>query len=859
MRQAASVPAQSGKFRRLLPGLIGLAIFAVALYALHKSLHAVHYGDVVSHLRTIPFLHIALSIGCMICSYALLTGYDILGLKYINAPLSWRRIAATSFSAFAISYNVGFSALSGGAIRYRAYSTAGLTATQITSIIIFCTVTFALGASALLGSSLLLEPAEVFRPLHLPPIAFRVIGAILIAFPIAYAIWSRFPDRAVTLRSWQFAPPSSRIAFSQMAISILALYFDVNVLYILLPADTGISYLSFMGIFLLAMGAGLVSNAPGGIGVFEGTLLLLLPTMPVPALLGAMLAYRVIYYLLPLAIALLIFAIQEAISHHRVLAGVATQAGFILTKAAPQILSIAVFIAGTVLLLSGNLPGIESRMQMLSEILPEPLMAISHMLGSAIGLVLLILARGLFRRLQGAYLLTLWMLALGIVVSLIKGFDYEEALFLALAAMLLWSGRHEFYRKASLFDEPFSGNWMLSILLVVGGVIWLGFFVYRHIEYSHELWWDFAVDSDAPRMLRASLTIVLSLAGFGLWRLMCPSPQAHGKPTQQELDRAHAIISQSSYSESNAALIGDKRFLFHEDNDAFIMYRMTRHCGIALSDPVGNPAHHAALTWAFREHCDSYNVQCVFYQVSDNHLPMYIDLGLSFLKLGEEAIVPLEAFSLDGSKRAKLRHALNHATREGASFEIIPADSVAPILPVLKMISNAWLADKDASEKGFSLGTFDEEYLVNFDIGVVKVDGAIVAFANLWKSGNYEEISIDLMRHLDSAPSGIMDYLFIELMLWSKSAGYRHFSLGMSPLSGLDQHALTTPWHKFGNAIFRFGDHFYNFEGLRRYKEKFNPDWEPRYLAAPGGLGLPRVLIDATTLISGGIKETFIR
>lgn len=141
--------------------------------------------------------------------------------------------------------------------------------------------------------------------------------------------------------------------------------------------------------------------------------------------------------------------------------------------------------------------------------------------------------------------------------------------------------------------------------------------------------------------------------------------------------------------------------------------------------------------------------------------------------------------------------------------------------------------------------------------GVLPAMTSRLVFANLWTSGAKEELSVDLMRHMKTAPNGIMDYLFTELLLWGKAEGYQTFSLGMSPLSGLEQHPLATLWHKVGNSIWRFGDNFYNFEGLRRYKEKFAPEWSPRYLAAPGGLGMPRALADVAVLISGGLKGVF--
>jgi phosphatidylglycerol lysyltransferase len=222
--------------------------------------------------------------------------------------------------------------------------------------------------------------------------------------------------------------------------------------------------------------------------------------------------------------------------------------------------------------------------------------------------------------------------------------------------------------------------------------------------------------------------------------------------------------------------------------------------------------------------------------------------------------VPLDDFDIGSSDRAELRHARNRANRDGASFEVIPACDVPAIIDKLRVVSDAWLADKQVHEKGFSLGSFLPEYLTNFDCGVVRVNDEIVAFATIWRSGGCEEMSVDLMRFSSAAPKIVMDYLFTELMLWAKAQGFHRFNLGMAPLSGLEQHALATLWHKLGNLLFRFGDNFYNFEGLRRYKSKFLPEWEPRYLASPGGLlNLPRVLIDTTVLISGGVREVFTK
>jgi phosphatidylglycerol lysyltransferase len=270
---------------------------------------------------------------------------------------------------------------------------------------------------------------------------------------------------------------------------------------------------------------------------------------------------------------------------------------------------------------------------------------------------------------------------------------------------------------------------------------------------------------------------------------------------------------------------------------------------------VGNPDHLEDMLWQFREFTDVNNLRCVFYQITDEHLPHYVDMGLSFTKLGEEGRVNLATFTLEGSQRASLRQARNKGIREGAVFRMVPVAEVEDMLPRFREISDNWLTDKRTAEKGFSLGSFSESYIRQFDCAVIEVGGQIMAFANVWKSSGKTDISIDLMRYHTDAPKGMMDFLFIEMMLWAKTNGYAWFSMGMAPLAGLEHHPLASQWHKLGNLVYRFGEDFYNFEGLRYYKAKYEPEWESRYLACKDGLQVAVALYDTSVLISGGMLE----
>jgi phosphatidylglycerol lysyltransferase len=274
---------------------------------------------------------------------------------------------------------------------------------------------------------------------------------------------------------------------------------------------------------------------------------------------------------------------------------------------------------------------------------------------------------------------------------------------------------------------------------------------------------------------------------------------------------------------------------------------------IALGDPVGDPDERRELAWRLKELADRQAGWPVFYEVSRQNLPLYVDLGSTLVKIGEEGRVPLAGWSLEGSERARQRRTLRSVERAGCSFEIVPPEEVPRLLPELRHVSDVWLASKHTREKRFSLGFFDEHYLRHFPVAVIRNERGIQAFANLWPSGTGDELTLDLMRYDPGAPRGIMEYVLVKLILWGKSEGYAWFNLGMAPLSGLESRALAPLWSRWGALAFRHGEHFYNFRGLRQYKDQFGPVWEPRYLAVPSRLALPRVLSNLATLVSGGL------
>ena len=838
--------------------LAGLALFAFAAVILHRELAEVDYRDVLVHFHAVPASRVVLAFGLTVAGYLALTGYDTLALRWLGQKLAYPRIALASFVAYVLSHNVGFAFLSGSAVRYRMFTSWGVPAAELARAITFNILTFWLGFLTLGGAVLTFAPLALPASWHLPFADTRPLGLLLLA---ALGLYLAASVRGISfsLRGFAVATPRLPTTLAQMALSSVDWMLAAGVLYVLLPPTPGLAFPTLLGIFLLAQLAGLVSHVPAGLGVFETALVLLLsPWISGEAVLGSALAYRVVYYLVPLAVALVLFAAFEALERRTTLRAAGDWLEQSLQDLVPRAFAAAAFAAGAMLLVSGATPAIQSRIEWLEDLLPLSLLELSHFLASAIGVGLLLLARALQQRVDAAWGLTLALLLAGAIASLAKGLDFEEASVLTAMAAALLLFRRAFYRRSSLLTQSLAPASIAGVALCLIGAGFVVAFAYREVGYAQELWWQFAFDAHAPRSLRALAGGALALFALSAARLLRPAPPL-GEPDPKAVERAAPLVAASCHSSAHLALLGDKHILFHESGEGFLMYGVQRRSFVSMGDPIGPKDVRRELAWELRELADRHGATAVFYEVGTEDLPTYLDLGLRLRKLGEEARVPLEGFSLAGGARKGLRAAHNRAVRDGCSFEVLRPAAVPALLPELRAISEEWIRSKRTREKRFSLGAFDEDYLARCPLAVVRHGGRIAAFANVWAPDCREEASVDLMRHTDAAPSGVMDFLFIELLLWAQQSGYRWFSLGMAPLGGFESHRLAPLWNRLGALLFRHGGEFYNFKGLRSFKDKFDPVWEPRFLASPGGLAVPFVLTDVAALISGGVAGVVAR
>lgn len=836
-----------GRYRRPLAVLVVLVLVAAGFVALERLTGEISYAAVRAALHGLGPERIAPALALTAASYLALTFYDVLALRIIGRPLPWRTAALASFTSYTLSHNLGLALLTGGSARYRVYTAAGLDGPDVARVVGLAGATFWTGVATVAGAALVLhDGALAIAGRTLGQDLVRAVGVIVLATVAALAIACGRGGRSVALLGWRLPLPSAALLAGQVAVATLDIACASAALYVLIPGAA----LALLPAFVLAYTLGIVTavltHVPGGIGVFEAVVLAVVPGDRA-TLLAALIAYRVVYYLLPLAAGVALLAWNEG---RRGRAGrLIADARGLASGIAPLALGAACFLGGGLLLLSGSLPPEGDRMRTLARALPLPFVEASHIAASLAGTGLLLLAPGLYRRLDGAFVATRALLVAGAAFSLAKGIDYEEAtVCLLLAALLQWT-RPAFYRRTALTRWSWSPGWLASVVVVVALATWAGFFAYRHVDYDNDLWWRFAWRGDAPRFLRATLATVVALIAAAGWRLLSPAPPPPAAADPATEAEVAAIVATASRTDAMLALLGDKRFLLAADAAAFLMYQVRGASWIVMGDPVGARAAWPDLLWRMRETVDREQGRLLLYQVSSATLDLAIGMGLEIVKYGEEAVVDLPGFSLDTPDLRSVRKAERSAARKGATFRIVPVADVPAILPRLAEVSDDWVALKGHREKGFSLGRFDPAYLARFRHAVVEVDGRIVAFANLWLTGGRDEASVDLMRHVAEAPAGTMDFLFANLMHWAKAEGYARFSLGLAPLAGIEGRRLAPVWARAATLLFRHGERFYGFRGLRAYKDKYAPRWEPRYVAGTGGLAMARAMRDLARLI----------
>lgn len=524
---------------------------------------------------------------------------------------------------------------------------------------------------------------------------------------------------------------------------------------------------------------------------------------------------------------------------------------------------------GLVNVISAVTPSALQRVDWLEQIFPFEVRAGGHIFAAISGFLLLALASNLLRRKRIAWLMTVGLLIVSILSHLVKGLDWEECLpSTILLIQLLWIRR--IFTAQS--DRPSMAQ---GVRVLIGALLFtlaygtVGFFLLDR-QYS--------VSFSLPAALKQTLAMFFTLDNAGLTpttrfgKFFADSIYIIGgvtlttalvmllRPvlltttaTAEEGQQAKAIVQQ--YGKSSLAyftLLNDKAYYFSPTHQTVIAYVPKGRGAIALGDPIGPESDRRNAIVGFKQFCQRNDWHPGFYQTLPDELPLYQELGFKVVQIGEEAIIDLKSFTLEGKAGKNLRSVINKFTKAGYQVVFHQPPIGENLLQRLRQVSDEWLKMVQGSEKRFSLGWFDDDYLRQCEIATVETArGEITAFANIVPEYQQNDATIDLMRRRIEIEHGSMDFLFVSLFQHFKAQGYDGFNLGLSALSGVGEMPKSPRMEQALHYLYTHLNRFYNFQGLHTYKDKFHPRWEPRYLIYPSLAQLPDVIVALVLADSG--------
>ena len=546
------------RIKPVLPYFLTAGLFALGAFALYHLLKPVNFNDVMAQVRGTPWHTIALSLLAMFAGYAALIGYDWSALRYIGKKLPFPVIATGGFLGYALGNTIGAGPVTGGAVRYRIYSSLGLTAYDIAGIAVFGSAAFGLGATIVGFGALAYHPFAVQSLTSISPHILRWVGIAALFLSLGLLVALALRKAEITIRGHSFRTPSLGLMSGQLLFTAIDILMAATVLYLLLPSND-MGFATFLAVFAAAIFAGVASHVPGGVGVFETIIITALPaSVPVDQAAAGLLLYRLIYYLVPFALALILLALTELRMASTKVKSPQMQAlapvfGAV-SSVVPLAMSAMIFASGVFMLFSAVIPASSEVAEEMELLLPLGFVEGGALLSSAIGAALLIIAHGLLRRIEGAYWLAVGALAAGIVASLLHGLDYERALVLLGMVLVLLPCRREFYRSARLTRNPLSLRWILLLASIIIAAAAVYFFAHKATPYSNELWWQFAADQSAPRATRAGLVGALLIGLFALLAALRPPRISSELATPDDLEQARAVIATQTNPDANFAL-----------------------------------------------------------------------------------------------------------------------------------------------------------------------------------------------------------------------------------------------------------------------------------------------------------------
>ena len=830
------------KWQNVLKSILFLSISILVLLELIKMGKTISPEAVKGILSGLsPFQIVSLLVlGTLSVSPMML--YDFILCKELKKKISLVKLIESSWTINSLNNLIGFAGLVDVGLRYSYFTEEDKgeeTMQGISKVMPY----FMSGLSlySLLSFGLLLFVRE---NAVLKPYSFVLLLASLI-LPVLLFLSTR--------KNWSYFGNLSKKKILALIVTSLLDWGFVSCFFFYCGRTLGynVSLLSTLPLFFISICIGIVSMIPGSLGSFDLMMMSGLLHFSVNRNEAAswLLLFRIFYYIIPFAIGLLFFI--------KSMGGQINQKFYGLPKKLSSLLGqgISHFMAnffGFFLMATAILPDEIHSIPLIGQMDPIRGQLLWQFPSFLLGSLFFLLGRLLKRKAAFAKPFALLLCLVSLLYINLGSISLFSSLYLLLFMLLLFIRRKELSRTSFFYPsedrlKDFSyivGSLLITLLLLYlssgnTGKESLGFLIF-HKGVLHKI-----NAFSKPHYFTVFLNYFLHLFAYflipalsyiAIGMLAGDKHFSFGEKFNQERFQNFLHSFSNTNLDASLAFLGDKLlYYYQEDGEDKVAFQFALEDGkaVVMGEPIGEKKYFPAAISSFTEQAEEKNLTPLFYEIGQDLTLLLHNHGYEFMKFGETAKVPLAAFDLVGKSGKKFRAAVNKLENKGYSFKVMYPPFSDSFLQDLENISDAWLSGRQ--EKGFSLGFFDKNYLSLAPIAcVLDSEGKVQAFSNFLICNGEKEASIDLMRYNPGTESnGIMDYLFVQNFLYFKEKGVEYFDLGMAPLSNVGQEEHSFFQEKLAFLAYAFTNRFYSFSGLRKYKDKFSPLWEARYLSYP--------------------------
>ncbi|WP_165982949.1 bifunctional lysylphosphatidylglycerol flippase/synthetase MprF [Macrococcoides canis] len=833
------------KYRNIIKFIIMTLLFIFVIYRLKGELSTIDFKSTMTAFKHLDSIQLALLIFSGLISVSILSLYDFVLAKRLNMEIKYLKLFNVSFIANALNAVIGFGGMIGAGLRlltYRNYTEDDKTLIKVISMMLL---------SMISGMSIL------------------SLGILFNIFPNTHAFdqytWYRIGIFIITLYLpiyliYTFIKPVSNDKFLGLIftlVSSIEWLAASGVFYLIFKfIHIDVQYSLIIGIFVIAALAGLLSMVPGGFGAFDLMILIGFKSIGISEekILLALVMYRAVYYFVPFLVAMVLSTFEfkglakkqfeERFEDNKYFApAIETSSLFlnllrdVLVFLPAIALGILSFITGFVFLMTNSI------------LINDAIFDVQHNTYTFLSslftlscLLLMINAKGVMHDTRRAHIISIIAATVILIILFLTFGNWLVYIWVAVLILLLFIGNMNIKMIKRPITLMRAGLTLLFSVTILSLNSWL-----IRIQLSELLAQD-SIDFDGNLMRNYFLFfIIATILLVGLISYFFNKKYiANIAMEVSEEQRAQIIDNYGGNFVSHLHYSTDKSYFINQDEDAFIMFQTHYDTIFVLGDPIGNKQSFRDLLYDFYSQANYYGYEIIFYQVKPDYLPLYHDFGNIFFKLGEEAMIPLTDFTISGKKKRAFRATVNKFESQGYFYEIVHPPFSSDFVNRLQSVSDEWLDGR--SEMNFSVGNFNEYYLNKAPVGVIRNEEDIIGFVSFMPTNYDHSISIDMIRWKENEFQ-MMDGLYLNTMLSVKEQ-YDNFNMGMAPLSNVGSHKYAFYRERFAGRIFETISHIYSFKGLRNYKEKFNPIWQPRYLVYKKGNSLLTSMIRVSYLIN---------